>query len=71
MISEIASTSKDLFIAKFKKNDLKLKNFHKKIVDHGYGKVFNNNLKKFKKNKLDNFRIIEEQIRPILKLLPK
>ena len=59
MISEIASTSNNLFIAKFKKNDLKLNKFHEKIVDLGFGKIFNNNLKKFKKNRLDNVKTVQ------------
>ena len=71
MISEIASTSNNLFIAKFKKNDLKLNKFHEKIVDLGFGKIFNNNLKKFKKNRLDNVKTVQREIIPILKLLSK
>ena len=71
MISEIASTSKSLYIASFKNNDFKLKLFHKKIIDTGCGKYFKNNLKKYKKNKLNNENIINKEFRNILKILSK
>ena len=68
MISEIASTSKNLYIANFSNNDLKLKSFHKKIIDLGIGKFFNENLENYNKKKLDNEKTINKNLKKFRKI---
>ena len=71
MISEIASTTKNLFLGYLNKERSKLKSFHKKLLMQNNIKIFNNSFYDFKKIPLDNQKKLKKDFKLILKKLSK
>ena len=71
MISEIASTSKNLFLGYLNKEKSKLKFFHNKLVKSKNIKIFNGSFYDFKKIPLDNKKKLNKDFKIILDKLSK
>ena len=71
MISEIASTTKNLFLGYLNKERSKLKSFHEKLLMQNNIKIFNNSFYDFKKIPLDNQKKLKKDFKLILKKLSK
>ena len=71
MISEIASTTKNLFLGNLNKERSKLKSFHEKLLMQNNIKIFNNSFYDFKKIPLDNQKKLNKDFKLILKKLSK
>ena len=71
MISEIASTNKNLFLGYLNKEKSKLKSFHEKLLSHNSIKIFKKSFYDFKKIPLDNNEKLNKDFKLILKKLSK
>ena len=71
MISEIASTSKILFLGYLNKEKSKLKSFHEKLLNNNSMKIFKKSFYNFKKVPLDNNEKLNKDFKLILKKLSK
>ncbi len=71
MISEIASTSNNLFLGYLNKEKSKLKSFHKKLLNHNSLKIFKKSFYNFKKIPLDNQKKLNKDFKLILNKLSK
>jgi len=71
MISEIASTTKYLFLGYLNKEKSKLKFFHEKLLNHNCMKIFNRSFYNFKKIPLDNNKKLIKDFKLILNKLSK
>ncbi len=71
MISEIASTTKSLFLGYLNKEKSKLKSFHEKLLKNNNIKVFEKSFYNFKKIPLDNQKKLNKDFKLILNKLSK
>ena len=71
MISEIASTKKNLFLGYLNKEKSKLKSFHEKLLKSNNIKIFKNSFFSFKKIPLDNQKKLNKDFKLILNKLSK
>ena len=71
MISEIASTTKNLFLGYLNKERSKLKFFHEKLLMQNNIKIFKNSIYNFKKVPLDNQKKLNKDFKLILQKLSK
>ena len=71
MISEIASTTKNLFLGYLNEEKSKLKFFHEKLLKNNNMKIFKNSFYNFKKVPLDNNKKLNKDFKIILKKLSK
>ena len=71
MISEIASTTKSLFLGYLNKEKSKLKSFHEKLLKYDSIKIFKKSFYNFKKKPLDNKKKLNKDFKLILKKLSK
>ena len=71
MISEIASTNKNLFLGYLNKEKSKLKSFHKKLLISNNMKIFKKNFYNFNKIPLDNKKKLNTDFKLILNKLSK
>ena len=71
MISEIASTKKNLFLGYLNKEKSKLKSFHEKLLKSNNMKIFKNSFYSFKKIPLDNQKKLNKDFKLILNKLSK
>ena len=71
MISEIASTTKSLFLGYLNKEKSKLKSFHEKLLMQNNIKIFNKSFYNFKKVPLDNQKKLNKDFKLILEKLSK
>ena len=71
MISETASTTKNLFLGYLNKEKSKLKSFHEKLLKYNSIKIFKNSFYNFKKIPLDNQKKLNKDFKLILNKLSK
>ena len=71
MISETASTTKNLFLGFLNKEKSKLKTFHEKLLKYNSIKIFKNSIYNFKKVPLDNQKKLKKDFKIILQKLSK
>ena len=71
MISEIASTNKNLFLGYLNKEKSKLKSFHEKLLKSNNMKIFKKSFYSFKKIPLDNQKNLNKEFKLILNKLTK
>ena len=71
MISEIASTNKNLFLGYLNKEKSKLKSFHEKLLKSNNMKIFKKSFYSFKKIPLDNKKKLNKDFKLILNKLSK
>ena len=71
MISEIASTNKNLFLGYLDKEKSKLKSFHEKLLKSNNMKIFKKSFYSFKKIPLDNKKKLNKNFKLIMNKLSK
>ena len=71
MISETASTTKNLFLGYLNKEKSKLKSFHEKLLKYNSIKIFKKSFYNFKKIPLDNKKKLNKDFKLILNKLSK
>ena len=71
MISETASTTKNLFLGYLNKDKSKLKSFHEKLLHNNSIKTFKKSFYNFKKTPLNNQKKLNKDFKLILKKLSK
>ena len=71
MISEIASTNKNLFLGYLNKEKSKLKSFHQKLLTSNSMKIFKKSFYSFRKIPLDNQKKLNKDFKLILDKLSK